>query len=205
MMKILGIVGSPRKNGNTHVLVSRILEGARDTGAETETVLLGELNIQECNGCHACWKGRHVCSRRDDMKTVYPKIAESDMLILGTPVYWYGPTAIMKCFIDRFVYFNCAVNRGKIEGKAAVIAVPFEDKMLETSDLVVGFFEKSLEYLQMRLVDRILVPGVTRRGEVGDRKRIMDRSYKLGQRLGTTGLHSPQCSGKEKHDHGCPI
>ena len=52
---MLGIVGSPRKNGNTHVLVSRILEGARDAGAEAETVLLGDLTVQECDGCHACW------------------------------------------------------------------------------------------------------------------------------------------------------
>ena len=92
----------------------------------------------------------------------------------------------MKCFIDRFVYFNCAANRGKIGGKAAVIAVPFEDKTLETSDLVVEFFDKSLKYLEVRLVDRILAPGVTRRGEVGDRKRIMDRCYQLGQRLAIT-------------------
>lgn len=185
-MKILGIVGSPRKNGNTHVLVSRILDGARDKGADTETVLLAELNIQECNGCHACWKGNHVCSKRDDMKALYPKIAECDTLVLGTPVYWYGPTAIMKCFIDRFVYFNCAVNRSRIRGKAAVIAVPFEDKTLETSNLVVDFFCKSLDYLEMKLVDKIVVPAVTKRGEVGNRKRIMDKCYRLGQRLAIT-------------------
>ena len=186
MMKILGIIGSPRKNGNTHVLVSRILDGARDKGADTETVLLGELNIQECNGCHACWKGNHMCSKHDNMETLYPKITECDALILGTPVYWYGPTAIMKCFMDRFVYFNCSANRSKIRGKAAVIAVPFEDKTLETSSLVVDFFDKSLNYLEMRLVDKILAPGVTKRGEVSNRKRIMDKCYRLGQRLAIT-------------------
>ena len=89
----------------------------------------------------------------------------------------------MKCFMDRFVYFNCSANRSKIRGKAAVIAVPFEDKTLETSNLVVDFFDKSLNYLEMRLVDRILAPGVTKRGEVSNRKRIMDKCYRLGQRL----------------------
>ena len=182
-MKILGIVGSPRKNGNTHVLVSRILDGARDQGADTETILLAELDIRECNGCHACWKGNHVCRERDDMKTLYPKIAECDTLVLGTPVYWYGPTALMKGFIDRFVYFNCAANRSRIRGKAAVIAVPFEDKTPETASLVVDFFAKSLAYLEMKLIEQIVVPGVTKRGEVGDRKRIMDQCYRLGQRL----------------------
>ncbi len=183
MTKVLGIVGSPRKNGNTDVLVSRILDGAADKGADIEKVYLGELSIQECNGCHVCWKGNHTCSRRDDMKALYPRIAASDVLVFGTPVYWFGPTALMKCFIDRFVYFNGEANRNKIRGKAAAIAVPFEDETPETSDLVVDFFEKSLGYLEMRLVDKILVPGVTKRGEVASRKRIMERCYGMGRRL----------------------
>lgn len=182
-MKVLGIVGSPRRNGNTHVLVSRILDGARDTGAGTETILLGELDIQECTGCHACWKGKHACGRNDDMKGLYPKIIESDAVIFGTPVYWYGPTAIMKCFMDRFVYFNCPANRSRIRGKAAVIAVPFEDHTPETSDLVVEFFERSLAYLEMKLIGKMLVPGVTKRGEVRNLKQVMDRCYEAGQEL----------------------
>lgn len=183
MKNILGIIGSPRKNGNTHVLVSRILDGARENGANTETIFLRDLNLSECDGCYACWKGKHLCSKNDDMSDLYPKIMESDVLVFGTPVYWFGPTAIMKCFIDRFVFFNCPVNRKKIKGKAAVIAVPFEDRSYATSDLVVKFFDKSCDYLEMRFIDKILVPGVTKRGEVRNLKRVMDKCYKLGQRL----------------------
>jgi len=182
-MRILGIVGSPRKNGNTHVLVSRILEGARDEGAETETVLLGDLTIQECDGCHACWKKDHACSKHDDMQALYSKIAECDAFVLGTPVYWYGPTALMKCFIDRFVYFNCPENRGKVRGKPAIVAVPFEDATLETADLVVGFFAKSLNYLAMEPAGQIIVPGVTKRGEVRGLAQVMDECHRLGKEL----------------------
>jgi multimeric flavodoxin WrbA len=183
MRTVLGVIGSPRKKGNTEVLVSRILDGARDGGANTGIISLGELAIQECVGCHACWKGKHACCKDDDMKDLYPRIIESDVIVFGTPVYWYGPTAIMKCFIDRFVYFNCPENRNKIKGKTGVIAVPFEDKTLSTANLVVDFFERCLNYLEMRLAEKVLVPGVTRRGEVRDKKQIMDRCYKLGQRL----------------------
>ncbi len=183
MKNILGIIGSPRKNGNTHVIVSRILDGARDAGATSESIFLGDLNILECDGCHACWKGKHVCSKNDDMKHLVPKIVASDVIIFGTPVYWFGPTAIMKCFIDRFVFFNCPANRKKIRNKAGIIAVPFEDRTPDTADLVVGFFEKSLDYLEMRLTDKILVPGVTKRGEVRNRKQVMDKCYRLGKRL----------------------
>ena len=56
------------------------------------------------------------------MAEVLPRLAESDALIFGTPVYWYGPTALMKAFLDRFVYFNCPQNRPQMRGKGAVLA-----------------------------------------------------------------------------------
>lgn len=182
MTKILGIVGSPRKGGNTHVLVSRILEGAREGGADTETILLGELRIRECDGCHACWRGK-PCSKDDDMATLYPKIMECDAIVLGTPVYWYGPTALMKGFIDRFVYFNCPAHRKCVRNKPAVIAVPYEDDSDRTADLLVRFFRKSLDYLEMRLVGKVLAPGVTKRGEVRRRKGSMDEAFREGRKL----------------------
>ena len=101
-MKILGVVGSPRRNGNTHLLVSRILEGAGEAGASVDTVFLNDLSIKECDGCHVCWKGKK-CSKNDDMLDVYPKIIESDAIIFGTPVYWYGPTALMKAYSTDFM------------------------------------------------------------------------------------------------------
>jgi multimeric flavodoxin WrbA len=165
MRYVLGVVGSPRKKGNTDVMVSRILEGARDSGAHTEAIFLADMMIRECDGCHACWRGKRVCVKKDDMTLLYPKIAKSDAIVLGTPVYWYGPTALMKGFIDRFVYFNSAANRKQVKDKLAVIAIPFEDSTPATSDLVVDFFDKSLTYLEMRLIDKILAPGVTKRGE----------------------------------------
>jgi multimeric flavodoxin WrbA len=182
MKRILGVVGSPRKKGNTHILVSRILDGAEEEGAETEILFLSDLNIRECDGCHVCWKGKD-CSKKDDMNEVYEKIIQSDIIIFGTPVYWYGPTALMKCFIDRFVYFNCPGNRAKIRGKSAVIAVPFEEENPGTADLLVKFFEKSLRYLEMKLVGKILVPGVGRRGDILKRLDHMEEAYELGRGL----------------------
>ncbi len=180
--KILGVVGSPRKKGNTHILVSRILDGAREEGATTEIIFLGDLNIRECDGCYVCWKGKQ-CSKKDDMNKVYPKIMQSDVIIFGTPVYWYGPTALMKCFIDRFVYFNCPENRKKIRGKLAVIAAPFEENNPKTADLLVKFFEKSLHYLEMNLINKILVPGVSRRGDILRKVELLEKGYKLGRKI----------------------
>lgn len=182
MKKILAVVGSPRKNGNTHILVAKIAEGAKTKGAAVEEIFLADLNVKECDGCHRCWKDG-VCSKKDDMCGIYPKIAESNAIIFGTPVYWYGPTGLMKLFIDRFVYFNCPANRDKIEGKSAVIAIPFEEDTPATARLVVEFFEKSFAYLGMNLVGKILVPGVSEKGDVLGKPDYLAKAYKLGQSL----------------------
>ncbi len=183
MKKILGIIGSPRRNGNTHVLVSKIVDGAEKQGFEKELVFLNDLKIEECNGCHSCWK-TEKCVKRDDMSNnLYQKIIESSVIVFGTPVYWYGPTALMKGFIDRFVYFNSPQNREKIKNKRAIIAIPFEEEDENTVAPVVTFFEKSLGFLEMRLVGKIVVPGVTLRGEVKDKTEIMEKAYQLGNTL----------------------
>jgi len=180
MKKILGVVGSPRLQGNTHILVERILEGAEAGGVTTETLFLDDLSIRECIGCHACWQGTE-CTRRDDMNRVYPKIGESDVIVFGTPVYWYGPTALMKGFIDRFVYFNCPEHCEDIRGTLAVVACPFEEESREAAALLEAFFEKCFVYLGMECAGTILAPGVTLKGEVRKCEATLAEAYDIGK------------------------
>ena len=182
MKKVLGVVGSPRKNGNTHILVSKILEGAQEEGVAGDLLFLGERTIRQCDGCHVCWQGK-PCSKNDDMNGLYGRIAESNAIVFGTPVYWYGPTALMKGFIDRFVYFNCAENRSQVRGKPVVVATPFEDRDPETVRLLMAFFEKCFEYLQMRLIGQIAVPGVGQKGDVLADQDSLAEARGLGVRL----------------------
>jgi len=197
VMRVLGVVGSPRRGGNTHKLVEAVLDGARSEGAEVELWLLRRLHIQECDGCHHCWT-KGCCSKPDDMRDCYPKLAAFDALVLGTPVYWYGPTALMKGFLDRFVYFNCEPHRALVRGKPVALVVPFEDEDLETARPLTMMFEKSLAYLEMPLVGRVLVPGVTERGEVVNQSEAMRWAKRVGAELvrgsavdGTLGQAGP--------------
>jgi len=103
-------------------LVSTILDGAKAEGADIETLFLGDLDIRECYGCHSCWKGRH-CSKKDDMNVIYPKIIQSDIIIFGTPVYWYGPTALMKCFIP-FCLLQLSREQSKNKGQICSFGYP---------------------------------------------------------------------------------
>jgi multimeric flavodoxin WrbA len=178
--RVLAFVGSPRQRGNTDLLVARILDGAKAAGAVTETVHLGGLTIRECDGCHACWRGK-PCAKRDDMNGLYPRIVASDLLVFGTPVYWYGPTALMKGLIDRFVYFNCPANRPGVRNKGALLAIPHEENSPETAGLVVAMFERSLAYLEMRLVGRLVAPGVDKKGDILGKPRSLQEAYELGR------------------------
>ena len=117
------------------------------------------------------------------MRAIYPAITQSDVIVFGTPVYWYGPTALMKAFIDRFVYFNCPENRRKIKGLSAAIAIPFEEEDLETARGVVEFFQKSLAYLQIKLLGQIIVPGAGENGAVRRKPEDLQRAYELGRTL----------------------
>jgi multimeric flavodoxin WrbA len=182
MRNILAVVGSPRKGGNTEILVTKIAEGARAGGAKVEVVHLGDLEIRECDGCHACWRGR-PCRQHDDMQVLYPKIAAGDVIVFGTPVYWYGPTALMKALFDRFVYFNCVAHRAMVRGKRAVVAVVLEETDEQTWRPVVEFFARSLAYLEMELAETIVVPGVGAKGAIRGQPQRLEEAYHLGGRL----------------------
>ena len=182
MTSILGIVGSPRKDGNTNKLVSKIIEGSKSKGAETNIIHLRKVDINECDGCQTCWRGLD-CSKNDDMNKIYPQIIKADILIFGTPVYWYGPTALIKAFLDRFVYFNCPENRTKIRGKKAIIVIPFEEENLATAEPLIMMFEKSFEYLEIQLVKKIIVPGVGDKGDVLKKVDVLEECLNLGKNL----------------------
>jgi multimeric flavodoxin WrbA len=99
--RMLGIVGSPRRGGNTEILVDEVLCGAEEAGALVEKVILSKLNIAPCRACDACRKTGQ-CAQRDDMPALLKKMERSQVWVLGTPVYWWGPTAQFKAFLDRW-------------------------------------------------------------------------------------------------------
>ena len=100
---MLGIVGSPRRGGNTEILVDEILAGAEEAVGNIEKVILNEMNINPCRACNSCYK-TGKCVQDDDMSSLFEKMEQSDVWILGTPIYWWGPTAQFKAFLDRWYH-----------------------------------------------------------------------------------------------------
>ena len=104
-MKILGLSCSPRREGNTMILLNQVLEGAKSEGAEVELFSVAGKDIKPCDGCRACNKTGE-CVIKDDMTPLYGKLLESGGIVFGTPVYFYGMTAQAKAIIDRTISMN---------------------------------------------------------------------------------------------------
>ena len=99
-MKVLGIVCSPRKGGNTEVMVRTALDKAQQGGAETELISLVGKTISPCDACFSCEK-TGKCHIKDDMQDIYQKLLEADGIVFGTPVYFWNVSAQAKALIDR--------------------------------------------------------------------------------------------------------
>ena len=119
-MKIVGIVCSPRKEGNTEILVREALEGVSEAGGETELVLVADKSIAPCDACEACQK-TGICTIKDDMEPIYQQLEASDGVIFGTPVYFLNVSAQAKAIMDRtYTYRRVRNLRGKVA--AAIVA-----------------------------------------------------------------------------------
>ncbi|MBR0471383.1 MAG: flavodoxin family protein [Methanosphaera sp.] len=118
-MKIVALMGSPRKNSNTDVLVDEMIRGAKENGHSVTKYCISDLVVSPCRACGTCMSGRD-CVLDDDGLRVTHEIAESEGLILATPIYFGQMTGALKVLVDRFygVTHNPFIN---LKGKVALI------------------------------------------------------------------------------------
>lgn len=123
IMKILLIISSKRKEGNTNNVLNLIEDEIKISldkmSLTTEKIFLGDYNIQFCKGCRACFnKGEEKCPLKDDLLLIRDKILKSDIIIFGSPVYVEDINGVMKNWIDRMAFNN---HRPAFAGKAAFL------------------------------------------------------------------------------------
>ncbi|MFX1325267.1 MAG: flavodoxin family protein, partial [Promethearchaeota archaeon] len=104
-MKILGISCSPRKRGNTVILLEETLRGAAELGADIELFSVSGKDIRGCDSCYACFQ-KGECRIQDDMQPLYTKLIEADGIVFGSPIYTYSITAQAKAIVDRIFALN---------------------------------------------------------------------------------------------------
>ena len=186
-MKALALNGSPRKNGNTAILLEKVLSPLEDAGWETELVQIGGKKIQGCRGCLKCVEKQDArCVFDNDiLNGVLEKMLAADAMILGTPCYFTDMSAEMKALVDRAGYV-AFVNGGLFQGKigAAVVAAG--------SGGATHAFD-SINHLF--LMSRMLVPGSVfwnmgygraEKEVLGD-ERAMENMHHLGRTIAWLG------------------
>ena len=99
-LKVLGLAASPRRHGNTELLLDQVLAGAASKGAQTEKVVLSTMTMGPCDECEACYEtGR--CIVQDDYQLLFPKLIKAERIVLAAPIFFMGLPAQAKAFIDR--------------------------------------------------------------------------------------------------------
>ena len=139
-MNVLAVNGSPRKNGNTAVLLENALRGAKENGAVTRFVNLYELNFKGCVSCFACKrKGslcNGICAVKDDLKEILEYALTCDAIFLGSPIYFGNITGEMRSFLERLIFPNLSYNEGERSVFQGKIASGFIYTMNVTKELM---------------------------------------------------------------------
>ncbi|MFX0114615.1 MAG: flavodoxin family protein [Candidatus Hodarchaeota archaeon] len=173
----LGIVGSPRREGNTEILVDEILSGAKEANALTEKIILNELEIAPCHACFACQK-KGKCVQQDDLPKVIEKMEKSHLWVLGTPIYWWGPTAQLKAFVDRWI----SIKREVFQGRCIILAMPLGGGHPDGARHAVGMLTSSIRYLGMEVSETVIAPGVESLGDVRNHGDVLAKAHHAGQK-----------------------
>jgi multimeric flavodoxin WrbA len=179
-MKVVAFNGSPRKDGNTTILINHVFRELEKEGVETELVQLSGREIRGCIACYKCFenKDQHCAVKDDIANECIEKMMKAEGILLGSPVYFTDVTAEMKALIDRAGFVSMA-NGGMYKNKvsAAVVAVR-RSGSVHTLDTMNHFFLA----VQMIIIGRGI--GVGRdKGEVEKDEEGMQAVKALGQRM----------------------
>lgn len=184
--KILVLLGSPRKKGNSTTLAKQIVQGAESAGAEVESVYLNGLNIKPCQGCYACKKkDSQGCVVDDDMQTLYPKVKAADAMVIATPVYWFNMTAQTKIFMDRlYGLFDASFTVNPLLKKRVAIAMSYGDTDPFNSGCVNALrsFQDAFTYVGAK-IDGMVYGSAEEPGEISANTALMQQAEDLGRKI----------------------
>lgn len=187
-MNILAISGSPRRGGNTEVLIDKVLEGASSIGAATGKIILNDLDFNACQECENT-KGNGECIVDDDMQKVFQEVERSDVVIVGSPIFFGSISAQTKMMIDRYQCYWMAGIKGD-QKKGAFISVSAKNRydfFQNAKKIVCNFFAT----INADYKHELLLSGVENKGDVKALDGALQRAFDIGKDL-----------AKEKQDIG---
>ena len=186
-MKALGIMGSPRRQSNTEILLNKALEGAREAGAEVENVPVSKLKISPCLEIYACLKDGN-CPIKDDMQLLYEKLLEADHIIFASPIFFYGITSQAKALVDRcqalwvrkHVLGMGGEDKRERTGVFISVGATRGEKLFDGAVLTVKYF---FDAINVEYSGDLLVRGIDDKGQIAEHPTALADAFRLGQEL----------------------
>lgn len=188
-MKVLGIMGSPRIGGNSDVLLSQALAGAKAADADVEKIILDKKKIAGCKDCKKCNK-MGVCAIKDHMTEIQEKILDADAIIHASPVYFWSMTSQMKAYLDRWCVFFDAEWRWqkiyypKMRGKRIGLITVCGDPDVHTADPIVHSFKNTVEMTKMTWLGAVMA-AASDKGDIAKNEAALQQAFELGKKAVT--------------------
>lgn len=193
--KVIAFCASPRKNGNTNLLIEEALKGARDSGANTETIMLQKIKIGYCIGCRQCKEPDFdkICILKDDMSEVYQKIIDADALIIGFPIYTGRECAQLCTFLDRWDGYERYMLKSSLKpGRVAMVIGTWGYPYIDTYDHVMESVISTLNLHKVETIEALSACGFEgilhgldekHRGVIAKYPKQLKKAYDAGKAL----------------------
>lgn len=178
MSKIIVLVGSVRKGGNTDLLAQAFAAGAR-MKHDVEIISVADYQVNPCMGCNSCFQREgHRCFQKDDMEGIYDKLSNADVLVIASPVYFYGISAQLKAVIDRLH----TPMRNDFHIKKLALLLVGAASLPELFDAIKMQYQLVLNFFQLEDAGMVCVRGVKDRGDIEGNEALKE-AYTLGLSL----------------------
>lgn len=187
-MKILGIYGSPRKEGNTTLLLRELLKGAKEKGAKTTEIFICDLHILPCIEDYSCTQTGN-CFLKDDMQDIYKQLIEHDQIVVAAPIFFYSVNAQTKALIDRCQAFwarkyilKQPIGGGEVKRRGVFISVGATKgtKLFDGTLLTIKYF---FDVLNAEFFRSLLYKNIDAEGDITKHPTALKESYELGKSL----------------------
>ena len=175
MSKIVVLVGSMRKGGNTDLLAQAFTEGASKNN-DIELVSVADYKVNPCIGCNSCFTRKdNSCFQNDDMSVIYEKLRTADIVVIASPVYFYGISAQLKAIVDRLH----TPMRNEFHIKKLALLLVGAASLPNLFDSIKLQYQLVLDFFQLENIGMVLVRGVKEKGDI-EGNEALNKAFELG-------------------------
>ena len=175
MSKVVVLVGSMRKYGNTDLLARAFTEGASKYN-DVEIVSVANYKVNPCIGCNSCFtRKENKCFQNDDMSAIYEKLRTADIVVIASPVYFYGISAELKAIIDRLQ----TPMRNEFRIKKLALLLVGAASLPNLFDPIKLQYQLVLDFFHLENIGMVLVRGVKDKGDIEGNEALKE-AYELG-------------------------